>query len=96
MVGAPIQEVPEKTGKINPLEYVTADDPPFLIMHGDQDRLVPFQQSQMLNDALKAADVSTTLVIVQGAGHGLKSQRDRDQAIDFFTNQFLKPKKMNQ
>lgn len=96
LVGAPIQEVPEKTGKINPLEYVTADDPPFLIMHGDQDRLVPFQQSQMLNDALKAADVSTTLVIVQGAGHGLKSQRDRDQAIDFFTNQFLKPKKMNQ
>ncbi len=95
LVGAPIQEVPKKTTKLNPIEYVTADDPPFLIMHGDQDRLVPFQQSQMLNDALKAADVSTTLVLVRGAGHGLKNQRDRDQAIDFFANQFLKAEKTN-
>ena len=89
LVGAPIQEVPEKTNKINPIAYVTADDPPFLIMHGDQDRLVPFQQSQMLDDALKAAGVSTTLILVQGAGHGLKNQRDRQRAIDFFANQFL-------
>ncbi len=93
LVGAPIQDEPKKTRKLNPIEYVTADDPTFLIMHGDQDRLVPFQQSQMLNDALKAVGVSTTLVLVQGAGHGLKSQRDRDQAIDFFTNQFQKPNK---
>jgi acetyl esterase/lipase len=95
LVGAPIQDEPKKTRKLNPIEYVTADDPTFLIMHGDQDRLVPFQQSQMLNDALKAAGVSTTLVLVQGAGHGLKSQRDRDQAIDFFMNQFQKPNKKN-
>ena len=95
LVGAPIQDEPKKTRKLNPIEYVTADDPTFLIMHGDQDRLVPFQQSQMLNDALKAVGVSTTLVLVQGAGHGLKSQRDRDQAIDFFTNQFQKPNKKN-
>ena len=89
LVGAPIQEVPEKTNKINPIAYVTGDDPPFLIMHGDQDRLVPFQQSQMLDDALKAAGVSTTLILVPGAGHGLKNQRDRQRAIDFFANQFL-------
>ena len=89
LVGAPIQEVPEKTNKINPIAYVTADDPPFLILHGDQDRLVPFQQSQMLDDALKAAGVSTTLILVPGAGHGLKNQRDRQRAIDFFANQFL-------
>ena len=80
---------------MNPIEYVSSDDPPFLIMHGDQDRLVPFQQSQMLNDALKAAGVTTTLVLVKGAGHGLKNQRDRQQSIDFFTNQFLDQKKTN-
>jgi hypothetical protein len=49
----------------------------------------------MLSDALKAADVLTTLVLVRGAGHGLKNQRDRDQAIDFFANQFLKAEKTN-
>ena len=95
LVGASIQDEPEKTRKVNPIEYVSSDDPPFLIMHGDQDRLVPFQQSQMLNDALKAAGVTTTLVLVKGAGHGLKNQRDRQQSIDFFTNQFLDQKKTN-
>tara|TARA_B110000495_G_scaffold182595_1_gene178245 strand:+ start:405 stop:1520 length:1116 start_codon:yes stop_codon:yes gene_type:complete len=96
LVGAPIQDAPQKTAKINPIQYVTSDDPPFLIMHGDQDRLVPPQQSQMLNDALKAAGVSTTFILVKGAGHGLNSQRDRQQPVDFFASQFLDPEKTNE
>jgi len=52
---------------------VSADDPPFLILHGDQDDQVPLDQSQRLDAALKAAGVASTLVVLPGAGHGGKA-----------------------
>jgi len=56
--------------RASPVAYISPDDPPFLIMHGDRDKLVPASQSQILYDRLKAAGVPATLVIVKNAGHG--------------------------
>ena len=70
LIGAPIQENPDKVAYANPITYVTPDDPPFLIMHGDQDRTVLPNQSELLHQALEAAGVDTTLIIVEGEGHG--------------------------
>lgn len=58
----------------SPVTYVSGDDPPFLILHGDSDKLVPPAQSQELYDILKAADVPTTLVMVKNAGHAFMPQ----------------------
>lgn len=58
----------------SPVTYVTTDDPPFLILQGDSDMLVPPEQSQELYDILKAADVPTTLVMVKNAGHAFAPQ----------------------
>ncbi|MFA5808936.1 MAG: alpha/beta hydrolase [Thermoleophilia bacterium] len=54
----------------SPVTHVSADDPPFLILHGAKDDLVPTEQSQELYDRLKAAGVPATLVMVENAGHG--------------------------
>lgn len=59
-----------KVARVNPVTYVTKDDPPFLIVHGDADPLVPHHQSEMLFDALKAAGVRVRLNTVKGGGHG--------------------------
>ncbi len=56
--------------KASPVTYITPDDPPFLILQGDQDKVVPVEQSQILHDKLKAGGVDSTLVIVKNAGHG--------------------------
>jgi len=56
--------------KASPVSYVTKDDPPFLILHGDQDRVVPLAQSERLAAALRQAGVSVSLVVVTNAGHG--------------------------
>ncbi|MGD0807773.1 MAG: alpha/beta hydrolase [Anaerolineales bacterium] len=56
----------------SPVTYITSDDPPFLIIHGDEDGTVPVEQAKILNEKLTKAGVSSTLVIVQGAGHDLK------------------------
>jgi acetyl esterase/lipase len=51
------------------LERIDAKDPPFLILHGDADTLVPLEQSRMLDKALKAKGVDSELIVVPGANH---------------------------
>jgi len=70
LIGGPVQDNQEKATKANPITYVTKDDPPFLIVHGDTDPLVPHHQSELLESALKKAGVPVTLYIVKGGGHG--------------------------
>jgi dipeptidyl aminopeptidase/acylaminoacyl peptidase len=55
----------------SPITYVTPDDPPFLLIHGDRDELVPYQQSQLLYDKLIQANVPAQLVIVKNGSHSL-------------------------
>jgi acetyl esterase/lipase len=64
---APILEI------ASPVVYASADDPPFLILHGTEDPVVPPEQSQALYEALTAAGVPVTLVLVENAGHGFAS-----------------------
>jgi acetyl esterase/lipase len=56
--------------KANPITYVDKTDPPFLILHGDQDKLVPLSQSELLRSALKQEGVDCELVVCKGGGHG--------------------------
>ena len=57
----------------SPVTYITPDDPPFLIIHGEKDGFAPLDQAQTLNAKLKAAGVSSKLIIVQNGTHGLTS-----------------------
>ena len=50
---------------------MTRDDAPFLLMHGDADVIVPLQQSEIIEEKLKAAGVAVRLIKVPGGGHGL-------------------------
>ena len=54
----------------SPVSYISSEDPPFLIIHGEKDRVVQFSQSQELYDKLKKAGLDATLVRVKNAGHG--------------------------
>jgi acetyl esterase/lipase len=56
--------------QISPVTYVTADDPPALIIHGDKDTLVPIQQAEVMIAKLKEAGVPCELVVKKGAAHG--------------------------
>lgn len=56
----------------SPVSYITKDDPPFLIMHGEFDTVVPPEQSQEFHDKLKASGVSSTLIMVKNAEHSFR------------------------
>ena len=70
LIGGAILENKDKAAKANPIAYVTRDDPPFLVVHGDADNLVPYNQSELLEVALKKANVPVTFHTVRGGGHG--------------------------
>ncbi len=70
LIGGAIHDHPEKVATANPITYITDDDPPFLIVHGSADPTVPFNQSQLIHAALQEAKVPTTLVTIEGGGHG--------------------------
>jgi acetyl esterase/lipase len=84
LIGGPVPSNVEKAERANPIHYITKDDPPFLIMHGDKDPVVPLEQSQLLADALKKAGVPVTFRIVPGGGHGGPEFRKRGELDRLF------------
>jgi acetyl esterase/lipase len=69
-IGGIPSEKPEQVKRSSPITYVQPGVAPFLIMQGDQDTVVPAQQSEVLHAALRKAGVESTLKIFPGAGHG--------------------------
>jgi len=54
----------------SPITHVTADDAPMLLMHGDQDVIVPIKQSETMETSLKQAGVKVSFIRVPGGKHG--------------------------
>jgi len=77
LVGAPIQSHPELVARANPITYVTAETPPFLIMHGTADDTVIPNQSEFLHAALVKAGVPSSLILLGGLGHGFPGEHGR-------------------
>lgn len=73
------EELATKACEASPLEHVTPDAPPILIMHGDRDRLVPIAEAEMFHKTLSRRGVESTFVTVAGVGHD-------DPAFDSPTN----------
>ncbi|MCU0879002.1 MAG: alpha/beta hydrolase [Pirellulaceae bacterium] len=70
LLGGAVQSTKPLAREASPTTHVTPNDPPFLLIHGTDDRVVPFQQSEVLHAALEKAGVESTLVPVEGGGHG--------------------------
>ena len=88
LLGGPVQEKLELAKTANPLTYIDKKNPPFLIMHGDNDQLVPLAQSVMLAKALIDAGVETTMKTLPGAGHEdpkFHSEENRRLMENFFS-----------
>jgi acetyl esterase len=61
-----------RLGQLSPVNSIKAGAPPFLLIHGTDDALVPFRQSRVMCERLKAAGGSCKLYPVEGGGHGIR------------------------
>ncbi len=90
LIGGAIQENKAKSQAANPINYIVDDTPPFLIMHGKEDVLVLWEQSQMLHDALQAKGQASELILYDELGHGGKGWSDLFERPLAFFNRTLK------
>ena len=78
---------------ISPVYHVTKDSAPALIIHGDADKLVPLQQSELIIARLKESKVPCELVVKKGAGHGWAGlDKDLPVFADWFDKYLLEKK----
>ncbi|MEV8531419.1 alpha/beta hydrolase [Streptomyces sp. NPDC051211] len=70
LLGGTPDRHPELARTASPVTYAAgAKPPPFLLVHGTGDQLVPYSQSELLAEALKGAGGEVTLERVEGADH---------------------------
>ena len=89
LLGGPIKEKLDVAKSASPVTFVSADDPPFLIVHGTDDRTVAIRQAELLHAAQKKAGVSTTFVKINGGGHGIGGVKVDERVAAFFAKQLL-------
>lgn len=92
--GTPAEEMSADLKKdASPVSLVSSDDPPVMIVHGDADRIVPFEHARVLEVALKAAKVPAELVVVKGGDHSVAGANDPGavQRADAFMRRHLLP-----
>jgi dipeptidyl aminopeptidase/acylaminoacyl peptidase len=71
--------------EMSPVTHVTADDPPTILIHGDQDRAVPVGQSRSLIEHLSDAKVPARLVVREAVGHAYPGwEADTKLIADWF------------
>uniref|UniRef100_A0AAU2JH18 Alpha/beta hydrolase n=1 Tax=Streptomyces sp. NBC_00049 TaxID=2903617 RepID=A0AAU2JH18_9ACTN len=70
LLGAPLAESAELARAASPVTYAEGSNPPpFLLVHGTRDGLVPYSQSEVLADVLRSAGGEVTLQPVADADH---------------------------
>jgi fermentation-respiration switch protein FrsA (DUF1100 family) len=69
LVGCAIQTCPEQVAAANPITYVSDDDPPMAILHGQADPLVPHHQSELLYAALRETCNEAVFFSIPNVGH---------------------------
>jgi acetyl esterase/lipase len=97
-ISSGVQAVADRYGPIdffkeeiaNPIDHITSQCPPFIIVHGDEDPLVPHRESELLAAALAKAHVPVTLYTVKGGGHGGFDDPGAEAAVREFFARYLK------
>jgi dienelactone hydrolase len=77
----------EQFKEFSPLYFASSDDPPTLIVHGDQDTAVPIIEGESMHQVLLKAGVQSKFITIPGAGHGF-FDKDADQALAETVNWF--------
>jgi acetyl esterase/lipase len=79
-LGAPVSSSPREVELADPVHYIRKGGcPPFLILHGEADSLIPSSLSRYLFDALTTAGSDATLVLFEKLKHGFFNDRNLEE-----------------
>ena len=82
------------SAEYSPIEFVSKDDPPVLLLHGDQDEVVPIDHSRRMHAALTEIEAVVEFEVIEGAKHSFHEEDDRNRVekltVDFFKEHLTK------
>jgi acetyl esterase/lipase len=70
LLGALPDQTPELAALASPVSHIDSQDPPLMLLHGDQDPQMPINQSHELEGAYEQLGLDVTFRVVHGAAHG--------------------------
>lgn len=92
LLGGPLESTTELARLASPVFHVDADDPPLLLLHGDQDPQMPINQAHELHGVYKAHGLPVQFEVVHGAKHGTPEffDAERTAIVAAFLNEYLR------
>jgi acetyl esterase/lipase len=89
LLGGLPKDRPAEAKEASPITYITKDDPPFLVVHGTDDKTVPYDQAVRFHAAQKQAGLNTTFITMQDGGHGIGGPEITTRVRTFFDKHLL-------
>lgn len=87
-----VKEIEPQLKAISPIYLVTKEAPPLLLIHGDSDKTVPLQQSEIMKDKYEEMGLPVKLVVQPGGGHSSwPGVMDQYPTVWAWFNKYLKP-----
>jgi acetyl esterase/lipase len=71
--GSKPQDKLERYREMSPVNYLTKDSPPLLMIQGDKDTTIPVKQAYRMQEALTTIDAPVEIMIIKNAGHNWRS-----------------------
>lgn len=87
-----VDDLEAQLKNVSPIEQVSSDDPPVLLIHGDRDLTVPLQQSEVFKTKYEAANLPVKLIVHPKGGHSYwPGIMDDYPAVWEWFDKYLKP-----
>lgn len=83
-LGGPVQERAELAKLVSPSTYISKQCPPILLIHGDEDTVVPVAETIEFHRLLLGFGIDAALKVLPGAGHGLPESLTKPHTLEFF------------
>jgi len=75
----------------SPITYIDGTEPPFFILHGDQDEVVHIEQSIILHEALLSEGVESRFHVMKDTGHCYDHLEDVKEMLSEFIDSIFEP-----
>ncbi|QXD24524.1 alpha/beta hydrolase [Opitutia bacterium ISCC 51] len=86
LIGGHPDDLPKIAKLASPVYHVDENDPPLLLIHGDQDPQMPINQAHELHGIYKSKDLPVDFEVIYGSAHGGKAFYDEERMalVDYF------------
>jgi acetyl esterase/lipase len=90
LLGGSPTEKPDVMKAASPVTYVSKETPPIMTIHGTADGRVDFKHAEAIDAALKQNGITSLLIPVVGAGHGIPQPQELKDRVQAFWDKYLR------